>query len=229
VPPSPTRNDATSGTGNWSTTNAPLASSETGHSTQERAEEAAQTFERFDQARVLDVEHIGVELCERADGWTWRFVDADDEVVANSTDEFDSRRDAEAAAEALLGALESASVTVAGEPTYELYESGEEWRYRLVDERARRRARTRRDPEHDGSAGGPTSSARTPATPMSSRSKTRYEVYPATGPAPVAVPHPRRTTTSRDGRRARTRGRRRNDRRCARRGRDRSVALAARH
>ncbi|SDC07800.1 YegP family protein [Natrinema hispanicum] len=113
----------------------PLASSETGHTTQERAEEAAHKFaERFDQARVLDIEGIGVELCERADGWRWRFVDADDEVVATSTDTFDSRRDAERAAEALLPELESASVTVAGEPAYELYESGDEWRYRLVDE-----------------------------------------------------------------------------------------------
>ncbi len=113
----------------------PLASSETGHSTQERAEEAARTFaERFDRARVLDIEHVGVELCERADGWSWRFVDAADDILATSTDAFDSRRDAEEAAEALLPELESASVTVAGEPTYELYESGEEWRYRLVDE-----------------------------------------------------------------------------------------------
>ncbi|QCC59690.1 DUF1508 domain-containing protein [Natrinema thermotolerans] len=113
----------------------PLASSETGHSTQERAEEAARTFaERFDRARVLDVENVGVELRERADGWSWRIVDAADDVLATSTDAFDSRRDAEEAAEALLPELESASVTVAGEPTYELYESGQEWRYRLVDE-----------------------------------------------------------------------------------------------
>ncbi|MFA9502701.1 DUF1508 domain-containing protein [Natrinema sp. H-ect1] len=113
----------------------PLASSETGHSTQERAEEAAHTFaERFDRARVLDVENVGVELRERADGWSWRIVDAADDVLATSTDAFDSRRDAEEAAEALLPELESASVTVAGEPTYELYESGQEWRYRLVDE-----------------------------------------------------------------------------------------------
>ncbi|OLZ40123.1 hypothetical protein A6E15_03625 [Natrinema saccharevitans] len=113
----------------------PLASSETGHSTQERAEEAARTFaERFDRARVLDVEHVGVELRERADGWSWRLVDAADDVLATSTDAFDSRRDAEEAAEALLPELESASVTVAGEPTYECYESGPEWRYRLVDE-----------------------------------------------------------------------------------------------
>ncbi|WP_408957651.1 DUF1508 domain-containing protein [Natrinema sp. 74] len=112
----------------------PLASSETGHSTQERAEEAARTFaERFDRARVLDVEHIGVELCEGAAGWTWRFVDAADDVIATSTHEFGSRRSAEKAAEDLLPELDSASITVAGEPTFELYEDDEEWRYRLID------------------------------------------------------------------------------------------------
>ncbi|WP_222917770.1 DUF1508 domain-containing protein [Natrinema sp. SYSU A 869] len=113
----------------------PMASGDTGHPSQERAEEAARTFtDRFDRARLLDIEHVGVELCERVDGWTWRFVDADDDVIATSVVEFDSRRDAEKAADALLPALESASITMAGEPTYELYESGEEWRYRLVDE-----------------------------------------------------------------------------------------------
>jgi len=163
---------------------APLASSETGHSTQERAEEAAQTFaERFDQARVLDVEHIGVELCERADGWTWRFVDADDEVVANSTDEFDSRRDAEKAAEALLSALESASVTVAGEPTYELYESGEEWRYRLVDESEHVVARgPEGTPEHDGSAEWADQFGENARdADVVEIEDAEYEVYPATG------------------------------------------------
>ncbi|MXV61187.1 DUF1508 domain-containing protein [Natronorubrum sp. JWXQ-INN-674] len=113
----------------------PLASSDAGYRSQERAEEAAQTFaERFDRARLLDIEHVGVELVEQPDGWTWRIVDDGDDAVANCSDTFDTRRDAEAAAEALLPELESASVTVAGEPTYELYESGEQWRWRLVDE-----------------------------------------------------------------------------------------------
>ncbi|QSW99683.1 DUF1508 domain-containing protein [Haloterrigena alkaliphila] len=113
----------------------PLASSDTGYRTQEAAEDAAQTFaERFDRARLLDIEHVGVELVERDGEWTWRFVDADDEAIATASDSFEGRRDAEEAAEALLPALEEASVTVAGDPTYELYESGEQWRWRLVDE-----------------------------------------------------------------------------------------------
>ncbi|MFC4543394.1 DUF1508 domain-containing protein [Halosolutus amylolyticus] len=113
----------------------PLAAGEDGYHTQERAEEAARTFaERYDRARLLDIEHVGVELHEQGDDWTWRFVDSADDVVATCTDAFGSRRDAEEAAEALLPELESAAVTVAGEPTYEHYQSGEEWRWRLVDE-----------------------------------------------------------------------------------------------
>ncbi len=112
-----------------------LATGESGYHTQERAEEAARTFaDRFDRVRLLDIEHVGVELFERDEEWTWRLVDAADEVVATAADAFDSRRDAEEAAEALLPALESAAITVAGEPSYEHYQSGEEWRFRLVDE-----------------------------------------------------------------------------------------------
>ncbi len=111
-----------------------LASSDAGYGTQSAAEEAATTFaERFADARLLTIERLGVELRERDDEWFWRFVDEGDDRLAESTATFDSRRDAEQAAEALLGELESASVTVAGEPTFELYEHGEGWRWRLVD------------------------------------------------------------------------------------------------
>ncbi len=114
---------------------APLAAGEAGHHTQERAEEAARKFaDRFDRARLLDVEYFGVELYDRGDDWTWRLVDDRDTVVATATGAFDSRRDAEEAAEALLPELESAAVTVAGDPTFEHYQSGDEWRFRLVDE-----------------------------------------------------------------------------------------------
>ncbi|SFC45175.1 protein of unknown function [Halobiforma haloterrestris] len=113
----------------------PLAGHDEGYRDKDEAESAARTFaERFEDARLLDVEHLGVELYEEDGDWTWRFVDDADDVVADAVDAYDTRRDAEEAAEALLPALESASVTVAGEPTYELYESGEEWHWRLVDE-----------------------------------------------------------------------------------------------
>ncbi|WP_255170251.1 DUF1508 domain-containing protein [Natrononativus amylolyticus] len=111
----------------------PLAESDGGYATQARAESAAATFaERFDGSRLLAIDHVGVELYERGEGWSWRFVDRDDDLLAASTAAVDSRRDAEAAAEAVLAELESAAITVAGEPTYELYDAGG-WRWRLVD------------------------------------------------------------------------------------------------
>ncbi|ELY71268.1 DUF1508 domain-containing protein [Natronobacterium gregoryi] len=112
-----------------------LAVDEVGYDEQDDAEAAAQTFaERFTDARLLDIEHFGVELYETDDEWTWCFVDDADDVVADAADTYDTRREAEEAAEALLPALESASVTVAGEPTYELYEEDDDWQWRLVDE-----------------------------------------------------------------------------------------------
>ncbi|MFP9062132.1 DUF1508 domain-containing protein [Natrialbaceae archaeon A-chndr2] len=111
-----------------------LASSERGYGTMEAAEEAAQTFaQRFDRARLLDIEMFGVELREADDGWDWRFVDTDDEELATSAEAYDHKRDAEEAAESLLAQLESASITVASEPTYELYQSDSGWHWRLVD------------------------------------------------------------------------------------------------
>ncbi|RKD97922.1 YegP family protein [Halopiger aswanensis] len=114
-----------------------LATSDRGHDDQASAEEAARTFaERFEQARVLDVEHFGVELREAdaGDGWTWRFVDETDTVIATAADTAETRRGAEEAAETLLAELSSASVTVSGDPTYEQYTSDDEWQWRLVDE-----------------------------------------------------------------------------------------------
>ncbi|SDJ47350.1 DUF1508 domain-containing protein [Natronorubrum texcoconense] len=169
----------------------PLASSDSGFRTQERAEEAAQTFaERFDRARLLDIEHVGVELVERPGGWTWRFVDDADDVVASASDTFDSRRDAEAAAEALLPALESASVTVAGEPTYELYESGSDWRWRLVDETEHIVARSPTDvtEQADVESSADQFSDGAPEADVVEIDEAEYEVYPTASASPSAGP-----------------------------------------
>ncbi|MCU4971715.1 DUF1508 domain-containing protein [Halobacteria archaeon AArc-m2/3/4] len=125
-----------------------LATSEVAAPTQADAEDAAVDFaERFGEARLLALEDVGVELRERESGedWYWRFVDDTDEEIAASTVDFDSRRDTEDAVEALLPELETASVTVAGEPTYELYTSGESWQWRLVDDTERVIARNPED------------------------------------------------------------------------------------
>ncbi|GAB3026774.1 DUF1508 domain-containing protein [Natronobiforma cellulositropha] len=163
----------------------PLASSETGYFTQSDAEEAAQRFAaRFDQARLLDLGSVGVELRERDDGgeswWFWRFVDEHDEVFAESSDEFPSRRDAEEAVEALLPELESASITVAGEPTYELYQVGERWSWRLIDETEHRIAEIPGAVENESTANEGVGKFRShaEAADVVEIEDAEYEIYP---------------------------------------------------
>ncbi|WP_435317383.1 DUF1508 domain-containing protein [Haloarchaeobius sp. TZWSO28] len=100
----------------------------------DNAESAAMRMaEEFGDARALAVESIGVELSDNGGTWDWRFVDGDDDLLATSTADFDTRRKAESAVEDVLPAVGDSSVTVAGTPTYELHETSEGWRWRLVD------------------------------------------------------------------------------------------------
>lgn len=112
----------------------PLATSPDDYARRAAAEAAAERFaEGIADARVLDVETIGVELIphehehgdgdESADGdrWTWRLVDGADEIVADATVAFADRPTAEEAALTALGHLDEAAVTVADEAAYERY------------------------------------------------------------------------------------------------------------
>ncbi|WP_254862539.1 DUF1508 domain-containing protein [Halovivax gelatinilyticus] len=110
-----------------------LAKSPTDYGSKADAEAGASSFvDSFEEAKLLTMEHVGIELLERSNGWTWRFVDTDDEELALAEETYSSRRDAEEAIEALLPSLDDAAVTISGEPTYELFTSGHEWRWRLV-------------------------------------------------------------------------------------------------
>ncbi|MFC3957268.1 DUF1508 domain-containing protein [Halovivax cerinus] len=111
----------------------PLAVSPTGYSSKADAKAGASTFvDNFEDARVLAMEHVAIELVDESDGWYWRFVGTDDEEIGRSEDAFDSRRDAEEAVESLLEEFDDVAVTVSGEATYELYNVGQEWNWRLV-------------------------------------------------------------------------------------------------
>ncbi|WP_290816019.1 DUF1508 domain-containing protein [Halovivax sp.] len=111
----------------------PLAVGPTGYASKADAEAGASTFvDGIDDARLLALDHVGIELVESGNGWSWRVVDTDDAEVASAEAIYETRRDAEEAVEALLPELEDAPVTVAGEPTYELYASGADWNWRLV-------------------------------------------------------------------------------------------------
>ncbi len=162
----------------------PLAESEDGHSTMDQAEEAAQTFaSRFDRARLLDIEHFGVELLEGDEGWTWRFVDAADEELAHATRSFADKRDAEAAVESLLGGLDSAAITVASEPTFECYDD-DGWRWRLVDENEHLVARSPATHDDESAAEAETAAfaEAVDAATIVDVDAADYELYPATQP-----------------------------------------------
>jgi uncharacterized protein YegP (UPF0339 family) len=119
-----------------------LATGEIGFASQEQAADAARTFtERITQASVLEIEALGIELYDRNDGWAWRVVDETDEIIADATTTFETRREAESAAEAIRPDVRSAAITATGEPAYERYRSETGWRWRLVDETDRVLAR----------------------------------------------------------------------------------------
>jgi uncharacterized protein YegP (UPF0339 family) len=96
--------------------------------------EAERAGELLTDARTIVLDAYGVELHEAADGWRWRLVDADDREFVTSRDAYEGRRSAEAAVERVLEDFGGASTTVAGQPTYEVFEDAGAWRWRLVDD-----------------------------------------------------------------------------------------------
>ena len=170
-----------------------LAACGSGTTSQPAAETAATTFaERFDDARLLAIEHLAVELRQGTSDWSWRFVDAEDEVLAESTVSFDRRGDAEEAAGALLTRLESAAVTVAGEPTFECYRHGEGWQWRLVDagEQVVARSPSALEAEADAEAQLEQFSANVSEADVVEIDDAEYELYPG-GELPTEEGEPR--------------------------------------
>lgn len=97
-------------------------------------DEAEHSGELLADARTIVVDSYAVELHQAADGWRWGIVDPEDRKLVSSRNAYTGRRKAEAAAERVLDDLPNASTTVAGEPTYEVYDDGDDWHWRLVDD-----------------------------------------------------------------------------------------------
>ena len=85
-------------------------------------------------ARVLAFDPFGVELFGDGEEWYWRLLDTADEEIARGAATVDSRRMAETGANEVLGQLQSASILHSGQPGIELYQSGSDWQWRLLDE-----------------------------------------------------------------------------------------------
>ncbi|WP_424019863.1 DUF1508 domain-containing protein [Halorientalis pallida] len=86
------------------------------------------------ESPVMDVEQVGVELIEADGTWRWELLDADDETIAESSDEFDSREAVEASVRRIMEGAIDMPFLESGSPAYEIVEGDEGgWRWRLVD------------------------------------------------------------------------------------------------
>lgn len=94
----------------------------------------ASVTDRVGSARVLAFDPFGVELFEDGDEWHWRLLDTAAEEIGRSAGAFDSRRKAETGADEVLDQLQSATVLHSGQPGIEVYQSGSDWQWRLLDE-----------------------------------------------------------------------------------------------
>ncbi|SDF19990.1 DUF1508 domain-containing protein [Halorientalis regularis] len=86
------------------------------------------------ESPVMDVEQVGVELIEADGTWRWELLDADDETIAQSSDEFDSREAVEGSVRRIMEGAIDMPFLESGSPAYEVVEGDEGgWRWRLVD------------------------------------------------------------------------------------------------
>lgn len=122
----------------------PLAVGTETHTDRADATTGLETFRDLSaDATGLVVESYGVELLEDDDRWHWRLRDSAHRRVAASVPDYESKGVAENAVYDLLERLEDASVLDADQPTYDVYQTGSAWAWRLVDESGRPVARGR--------------------------------------------------------------------------------------
>lgn len=184
----------------------PLAESAAGYADPERADAAIDPFlDALAAARVMTVDPIAIELYDDGDEWSWRFVDEANDVVADATGGFDTRRDAETAADAVRSGLETAAVTVAGEPAYERYRDDDGWHWRLLDGTDRVVARkpdgaSKRD---DAARTAELFAEHAPGADVLELEEAAFEVFPERGPT---VPGSEEPTTTDDRIETRTDG-----------------------
>lgn len=113
----------------------PLAEAVETHGDRSAARADLDAFrERVGAATELLVDAYGVELRSDDDGWRWFLRDDAHRRLASSTGAYGSKGVAESAVYDLLERVEEASTVVAGEPTYDVYRTGSDWAWRLVDE-----------------------------------------------------------------------------------------------
>ena len=86
------------------------------------------------EADIVEFEGADYEVYPDGGEWHWRLVSADREVLADSTEAHDDREAAEAAADRVREQALAADLVEFEQAAFQQYESGGEWRWRLIDE-----------------------------------------------------------------------------------------------
>ena len=84
-------------------------------------------------ADILEIETAAFELVQvGVDGWRWRLIDEGGFLVAEGATTHSSRQDARAAMDSLIMHSPDAAVREMSEPLFQLYDDGDDWRWRYV-------------------------------------------------------------------------------------------------
>jgi uncharacterized protein YegP (UPF0339 family) len=98
---------------------------------------AEETRESVRNADIVEFRGADYEVYPENGSWHWRLVSADRQVLADSTIEFDSKESAMEAAERVREQALAADLLEFEQAAFQQYESGGEWRWRLIDEDGR--------------------------------------------------------------------------------------------
>ncbi len=113
----------------------PLALGADSHPGREDAVTDLDTFRTLSAtATDLVIETYGVELVEEDGRWHWRLRDSAHRQLASSVGDYDSKGTVEDAVYDLLDRFQRASILEAGQPTYDVYQSGNNWAWHLVND-----------------------------------------------------------------------------------------------
>ncbi len=97
-------------------------------------ETAERTREALEETETIEFEGADYEVYPTEDGWRWRLVSADRELLAESADAFADEEAARTAASGVRERALNAELLEFDEAAFQQYESGGEWRWRLIDE-----------------------------------------------------------------------------------------------
>lgn len=86
-------------------------------------------------AGSIDYDDAAFDIREGEDGWQWRLVDEDERVIASATDAYESRDRTIEELESIKDVVGSASILEFDTAAFELQETDDGWRWRLVDDR----------------------------------------------------------------------------------------------